>query len=112
MDNQFHLKTDYKTVMDKVILYFLAIPEAEVYLISHVLMKEYDDVENDFKVWAAHELVLGDEESLGGQHLNHQHRDDKGNSTATADISTWHNTGHFYLALTALLSESSSVNAY
>ncbi len=49
-NNQFQLKTSYKTLMDKIILYFLNIPETEIYLISHVLMKEYNDVENDVKV--------------------------------------------------------------
>jgi polysaccharide pyruvyl transferase WcaK-like protein len=51
-DNQFQLKDDFREVMNRVLLYFLSIPETEIYLVSHVLMSgnEYESIENDYKV--------------------------------------------------------------
>lgn len=48
--NQFHLKADYQDLMQQIITMFLKVQDAEVYLVAHVLLKDYDNIENDYKI--------------------------------------------------------------
>lgn len=48
--NQFNLKADYQNLMHQIIKMFLRLQDVEIYLVAHVILKEYDDVENDYKI--------------------------------------------------------------
>lgn len=49
-NNQFNLKLNYQDLMREIILSFLEKPNTEVYLIAHVFLKDYENIENDYKV--------------------------------------------------------------
>jgi polysaccharide pyruvyl transferase WcaK-like protein len=49
-DNQFQLKANYQDLMQKIILHFLKKPDVEIYFIAHVLLKDYENIENDYKI--------------------------------------------------------------
>lgn len=53
-DNQFSLKTNYQDLTNRIINYFLSDDQNEIYLIGHVLSKDYEKIENDLKV--SHQL--------------------------------------------------------
>ncbi|MEP6713737.1 MAG: polysaccharide pyruvyl transferase family protein [Ferruginibacter sp.] len=48
-DNQFHLKTDYRSLTQKTLNYFLSDEKNEVYLIGHVLGKNQEIPDDDWK---------------------------------------------------------------
>ena len=48
-DNQFELKTDYRTLVKKVIEYFVEIPDVELHLIPHVL-HDKNTLDNDWPI--------------------------------------------------------------
>jgi colanic acid/amylovoran biosynthesis protein len=50
-DNQFNLRLNYQELVREIITHFVKKgPEVEVFLVSHVLLKDYENIENDFKI--------------------------------------------------------------
>lgn len=49
-NNQFHLKSNYQNLIHTIIRSFLNNSEVDIILISHVITKEYDNIENDLKI--------------------------------------------------------------
>lgn len=48
-DNQFNLRCDYARLIEKVIGYFLSLPDVQIHLVPHVVLRK-SSVENDYEV--------------------------------------------------------------
>ena len=49
-NNQFHLKTNYKKLIDKILSYFINNDKIQMHLIGHVGDSKFNSVENDFLI--------------------------------------------------------------